>query len=140
MSPDDDGFGWSQATAAPSLKEVVQWLAVGERLTGAVAVIAECRTDLLEFVYIELRDGRLLISDRGETTRYLERGDDAHRQLDLPTIREVCERSGAKLVAVDDMWPHITVDSAQVTDVAEAVRLVAQAIDRVFDAALTRRA
>lgn len=89
---------------------------------------------------METRDGeRLLVSDRGDTAKYLERGDHAHRPLDSTAIREICEGCGAELVDVEDMWPHITVDTSTVNSVATAIEAVARAMDRAIEAALIIR-
>jgi hypothetical protein len=137
MPPDTEKLGWRVDSAPDSVKEVARWLAAGTRLTGVVAISAECKTKELEFVYVERRDDRLVVSDRGETAKYLERGDEFHRPLDTSVIREICESSGATLVGVHEMWPHITIDTNEGREVADAVRIVAQAIDRVIAAALT---
>jgi hypothetical protein len=114
----------------------VQWLADGQSLTGADGIAAMCDTARGETVFVELRDGRLLISDRGQTSRFLEAGDSAHRPLSLARIRELCEERGAQLVDVPEMWPHITITVERAPPPAQAVALVGLAIEHVFAAAL----
>ena len=138
MGSEADKLGWRLNQAPEQVAAVAEWLDRGRHLTGAVAIVAECQTDVLEFVYVERRDDRLVVSDRGDTAKYFERGDELHRSLGSTAIREICETSGALLVDVEDRWPHITVDSSAVSGVTDAVRIVAHAMDGVADAASIR--
>jgi hypothetical protein len=136
MSPNAQEFGWSVESALPDVLLTRAWLEDGMRRTHALRIVVECETEVLEFVYLELRDGRLLVSDRGDIAKFCETGDDFHRPLDTSTIRDICESAGAMLIPVREMWPHITVNSRRVHAVADAIRIVGRAMDRVMEAAL----
>lgn len=129
-------LGWEIDAAHPDRQRAARWLADGQSLTGADGIAAMCETARGETVFIELRDGRLLISDRGQTCRYLEAGDWAHRPLSIERIRELCEEREAQLVDVPEMWPHITVTAERAQTPAQAVAVVGLAIEHVFAAAL----
>lgn len=110
---------------------------MGLKISNGVEEIAlRCESATYETVWVENRDGRLVISDRGETCQYLNSGDGAHRHLPLETIRQLCGEQRAELVDVPEMWPHITVPSGQRAPLAEAVAIVGRAIEHVFAAAL----
>lgn len=133
----DTALGWPIDAAHPERQRAARWLEDGRDLTGADGVAAMCETARGETVYVDVRDGRLLISDRGQTCRYLETGDGAHRPLGVERIRELCEERAAQLVDVPDMWPHITVAAERAQTPAQAVTLIGLAIEHVFAAALT---
>ncbi|MBV9197029.1 MAG: hypothetical protein JO168_23080 [Solirubrobacterales bacterium] len=82
-------LGWPIDDASPALGKVVQWLSSALDLVGADTVMLRCDTAGGETVYVENRDGRLLVSDRGETCRYLEAGQWPYRKLEIETIRRL---------------------------------------------------
>ena len=92
-----------------------------------------------ETVYVEVDGDRLIVSDRGDTCRYLEEGDGAHRRLDRDSVERALCHEGVVLMNVPDMWPHITVDPERVADVAAAVLLIGHAIEHVYAAGLKVR-
>jgi hypothetical protein len=124
------GFGWP--LDGQDSEETVRWLRTGEALLGASQLIVRSEMANLETVYVEIREQRLVVSDRGETAEYLERGDSMHSVMSHAVIARVCRERGAYLVAVPDMWPHITVNTHEVATVANAIETVADAIDHVF--------
>lgn len=130
-------LGWEIDAAHADRQRVARWLVDGQSLTGADDTAAICETARGETVFVEISAGRLVISDRGETCRYLEAGDGAHRPLSTETIRRLCEERDAQLVDVPEMWPHITVTAERAQTVAQAVALAGLAIEHVFAAALT---
>lgn len=133
-TPDAGLPGWPIADALPAVSSVVDWLSRGQVLVGADEVALMCDVAGGETVYVEIRDERVLISDRGETCRYLEAGDSAHRPLSADTIRRLCEERGAQLVDVPEMWPHIIPRGRPA--VSEAAEIVGVAIEHVFAEAL----
>ena len=63
-----------------------------------IALRLDCEN--LETVYVLVRSGELLVTDRGETFQYLERsGDETYEQISVADAREICHQYG---VAVDD--------------------------------------
>ncbi len=131
-----DDLGWSLPDAPGSILEAARWLARGRQLLGAEGLMALGEVARGEQVFLELRDERILLSDRGETCRYLEAGDAAHRRLEEADIRRLCRERGALLVAVEDMWPHITVSATEDVVLADAVRVIGEAIEHVFESAV----
>jgi hypothetical protein len=129
-------LGWAIDDAPAAVRAVAEWLDSGRSLVEAAGVMLVCETSQLETVYVENRDGRLLVSDRGETCRQLETEDWPYRRLPLDTVRRLCGERGAVLAEVEEMWPHITVDPATVDTVVRAVAVVAAATEHVFAAAL----
>jgi hypothetical protein len=129
-------LGWAIDEAPTAVRTVAEWLDRGRSLVEADGVMLVCETSRLETVYVEIRDGRLVVSDRGETCRQLETDEWPYRRLALDTVRRLCGERGAVLVEVEEMWPHITVDPGAVHTAAHAVAVVAAAIEHVFAAAL----
>jgi hypothetical protein len=129
-------LGWPLDHAPEAVRKVAEWLEGGRSLVEADGVMLVCDTTRLETVYVESRDGRLLVSDRGETCRQLESDEWPYRRLPPDLVRQLCEKRGAVLVEVEEMWPHITVDHEAVLGVARAVAVVGAAIEGVFAAAL----
>jgi hypothetical protein len=129
-------LGWAIDVAPTTVRAVAEWLEGGRSLVEAEGVTLACETSRLETVYVENRDGRLVVSDRGETCRQLESDGWAYRRLALDAVRRLCAERGAVVVEVEEMWPHITVDPEAVHTVAHAVDVVAAAIEHVFAAAV----
>ncbi len=129
-------LGWKLDGGPPSRADTLKLLVAAERMTGASQVVLRCEMPNLETVYVEVCDGRLVVSDRGDTCRYLEHGDDAHRVVGAEEIRQVCTRHGMCLVEPEDMWPHITPPADAQLSVEDAVAGVAEAVDAVFAMAL----
>jgi len=129
-------LGWPLEYAPEAVRTVAEWLQSGRSLVEADGVMLVCDTTRLETVYVESRDGRLLVSDRGETCRRLESDEWPYRPLPPETVQRLCEQRGAVLIEVEEMWPHITVDPKAVHSVARAVGVIGAAIEGVFAAAL----
>ena len=105
------------------------------------AVALRCDHSNLETVYVSLRDGALVVTDRGETFRYLETGDDAeYSTVSLSQARSICERHGVE-VRSDDPEAYATLEREvlEATPVADVVARVAAAVDEVFALARDHR-
>lgn len=131
------GFGWSTGSAPDAVKSMWRHVTVLQELLAVASVRFECQTNDLEFVSIEERNGRILVSDRGDAMRFFSVPDantgkpSGTRVIAFEVAKEICERVGAELVLVEDMFAHITIDSRLISDPREAVRIVADAADRV---------
>jgi len=109
-------------------------------LVGCEDVSIRCWHALLEVVYVERREGDLVVTDRGETYQYLSRGDDSTYDMSLlddDSVREICGKHGVELDTSDpELFPRIERHLSPDDDAASAVTAVAQAIDRVMAEAM----
>lgn len=127
-------LGGGRAAAAD---ELAAWLGRAQRELGCSEASLRCDCDNLETVYLVLRQGQIVATDRGETCAYLER-DEAYR-IERDGIEQHCARHGAALVpGAPDEHPRIECAAAEAPSAAQAVARVAAAVDAVFAAALRR--
>jgi hypothetical protein len=122
------------------VSELDRLLREASRLVGCDEVSLRCWSPVLEVVYAERDGAQLVITDRGETYEYLSRRADPTYDIDLlgeATAREICRECGVELDTTDsERQPEIKHVLAPSDDVTAAVAAVAQAIDRINDAAL----
>jgi hypothetical protein len=118
-----------------AVRELLQQL---ERGIGQRSVALECSCENLETVYVSLtEDGYVLVSDKGRTFAYLNRGTDSIyrplEELDIVEADKACRELGVKLTCEDpEAFPRIECLVGQMDSVAVTVQQVAEAVDRVF--------
>jgi hypothetical protein len=124
------------------IKDLLQRLRLGFQQSN---VTLKCDCDNLETVYVSLgEDGKVIVSDRGESIAYLSRGTDStYRPLadsDFERVAEICQRLGVSLVNDDsEGYPRIECERAFDESVTEAIPRVADAVDQLFQFALRDR-
>jgi hypothetical protein len=121
------------------VSELDRLLREASKLLGCEEVSIRCWSPILGAVYA-VRDGdELVITDCGETYQYLGRRDDATYDFDLldeKTARQICDRYNVELDTSDPgLYPRIQRTLTPGEDVAAAVAAVAEAVDRVNNAA-----
>src|SRR5262249_39362741 len=98
-----------QSTAVSRAPE--QLLRDPSELVGCAEVARRRLPPRLEVVYAELQGGRVVISDRGETFRYLSRRDDSTFDVELlddEMVRGICAAHGVELEASDpELFPRV---------------------------------
>lgn len=121
------------------VSDLDQLLRQASDLLGCEDVSPRCWSPILEAVYAERDDDELMITDRRETYQYLSRRDDSTYDidpLDEATARELCQQCGVELDTSDpEMYPRIQKRLLPEDDVAVAVSAVANAVNRINDAA-----
>ncbi len=123
------------ATQARDLLDKLQRELGCESFRG-LALRCDCAN--LETVYVLVRDGRVVVTDEGESFRYLtESGDDTYVEVAIDDVRQLCARHGVMLNDDDpDGYPEIQRELAEGELVRRAVDLVSGTLDALFDASL----
>jgi hypothetical protein len=104
-------------------------------------VALRCDHSNLETVYVSVREGALVVTDRGETFRYLEPGDNAdYSTVSLAQARSICEHHGVEVRSDDpELYATLEREVLKTTPIADAIARVASAVDELFASARDRR-
>ncbi len=109
--------------------------------TGAEDVRIWCSHEKLEHVWLVAEHGELVVTDLGESLKYLaEEGDPAYREVALADVSAICARCGVELdVSAKDCYPTIRKSVPSSAEPSVVVDSVAAAIDELFATATNYR-
>ncbi len=126
---------------AKEVRELMTRLGSG---VGQRGIALRCECENLETVYVLIDGaGDVLVTDHHRTFQYLNDGGDSTyvpvQSLDMAAARQLCDGLRVELKpAPPDGYPSIecVVDSG--LPIADAIKRVAEAVDRVFELAMRR--
>ncbi len=81
---------------------VVHLLATARELVGQSEVVLRIDTDLIETVYVEVRDGDVIVHDRGETWFYIVTHPDSYVSWDPAQALRFCGESSVTMATEAD--------------------------------------
>ncbi len=110
-------------------------------VTGAQDVRIWCSHEKLEQVWVVAECGELVVTDLGESLKYLaEEGDPAYREVALADVSAICARHGVDLDAsAKDCYPTIRKSVLGSAEPSAVVDSVVAAIDELFATATNYR-
>lgn len=122
-------------------EDLLRVLTDARRLVGQRDVMLRVEAANLETVYVGELDGQWLASDRGETFMFLASERATYEPWSAETARHAIQGLAVELVGEEtehEAWYRIQAAIGESTVLASVVALVADAIDRVFQAHLQR--
>ena len=118
------------------VRRIHRLLADARTVVGQGEVSLRCDTEQLETVYIDAEQDVVVVSDRGETSLYIDRQPGStYRSWDNGVAAEACARHDVLLVTIDDEDGAGAVIERRVQlgeSVAPVVEAISRCIDEVF--------
>lgn len=107
-------------------------------LSGEDSVMLRVETELMETVYVEERDGDVIVHDHGETWGWIVSHPEDEQEWDHDRVAELCAAGAAGPVTEEEdgvvvrLWLERTVQRDE--RLADVVSAMADLVDAIFDA------